>query len=171
MTTPGAAQQRDPFACSVVLRRFGLWRTAVAVLAAAALAALYGWGSAEHGDTESSAISWFAGCAGLAVVALSLLLFRVEGGTLRRDAGRWTFAPRAAGPADEPQGGDLVLALDFGIFMLLAFDRHDVALRPMRRWLPVQRQGLEREWQALRCAVHARRPMAAAATGAAGPPE
>jgi hypothetical protein len=160
VTPPGGALQRDPFACSVALRRFECWQAAVTALAVAALAVLAGWGASDRGDAVAVAGPWLAAavaCAAIGVIGLALLLLQVDAGILAREAGRWTFAPFAAGSAGEPQPGDLAVALDLGPFMLLVFDRRDAGMPSVRRWLPVQRLGLEREWQALRCAVHAPR--------------
>ena len=159
MTAPGGALERDPFACSVALRRFECWQAAVTALAVAALAVLAVWSTSDRGDAVLAG-PWLAAavaCAAIGVIGLALLLLRVDAGILRREAGCWTFAPFAAGTAAEPQRGDLAVALDLGPFMLLVFDRRGADVPPVRRWLPVQRPGLQREWQALRCAVHAPR--------------
>ena len=161
MTAPGGAVLRDPFACCVELRRFGVWHVAVGVLATAALAALVLWGWSVHSDAYPRA-PWVAGAGALAVVAVALLLFRVDAGTLRRQAGGWTFAPLMAEAGVEPQAGELVVALDLGSFMLLVFTGAGGA----RRWLPAQRSGFGQEWQALRCAVHAPRSASPAAPAA-----
>lgn len=170
MTASGAAPRRDPLACSVVLHRFELWRAAVAALAAAALAVLAGWGASEHG-AAGSVVPWVAAAAAFALVALAILLFRVDAGTLCRQAGQWTFEPMRAGPGSTAESGELAVALDLGAFMLFVFDRHGAGPGPARRWLPAQRRGLEQQWQLLRCAVHAARPLRPAAPDAAAAPE
>ncbi len=71
----------------------------------------------------------------------------------------WTFASDHPGSAPLP--GELAVALDLGSFLLLT-----LAGPGVRRRLPVQRRGLEREWQPLRRAVYSP-PLAAAETLAA----
>ena len=162
MTALGGTILRDPFACCVELRRFGAWQAAVGFLTISALTALALWGSSVPAEVLAAA-PWIAGLASFAIVGLSLLLFQVDAGTLQREAGRWTFAPIVAGRGGEPKAGELVVALDLGRFMLLVFTaRHDAGVPGPRRWLPAQKAGLESDWQALRCAVHAPRPSIAA---------
>jgi hypothetical protein len=53
----------------------------------------------------------------------------------------------------------VTVAIDLGSWMLLRF----VAELPRMRttWIPVQRDRVEGDWHALRCAVHARRALTA----------
>ncbi len=59
---------------------------------------------------------------------------------------------RARGPGS----GELAVAVavDLGSFLLLTLAGTGDGERRSRRWLPVQRRGLENDWHALRCAVY-----------------
>jgi hypothetical protein len=129
----------------------------VAAVAAAARAALAVW--AALAAATADAATWILATAiglGLGAVLLALSLVRVEGGALACRDGRWMFAPDRS--PDVPLPGELAVAIDLGSFLLLSFagagGRH-------RRWLPVQRRGLECDGHALRCAVYSP-PLAAA---------
>jgi hypothetical protein len=150
--------------CVVTLGRFGVWRWAVTAVAGAALAALMLWTTASLAAARAETAPWILATAiglGLGAVVLALSLFRVEGGVLACHDGRWTFAPDRS--PSHPLPAELAVALDLGSFLLLTLAGPGV-LR--RRWLPVQRRGLERDWHALRCAVYSP-PLAAAETLAA----
>jgi hypothetical protein len=143
---------RDSLTCDVELRRFGVWRAGVGVLAISALATLAAW--AMSGSGSRPALQQLgAALAALAVICLAMALSRVEAGRLRRDGGRWRFMPARA-DASAPEEGEIVVALDLGSFMLLSFAPRGARDRRARRWLPVQRRGLEHDWHALRCAVY-----------------
>lgn len=149
---------RDSLSCSVSLRHFGVWRAAVAAVAVAALAALFGWAASAPDPQPPSA--WL--CIGVVAVTILLLaasLACVEGGTLRLRSGVWTFAP--SGRDDSAEAGVLAVAVDLGSFMLLCLVRRGTGRIARRRWLPAQRRGLERDWHALRCAVYSPPPAAA----------
>jgi hypothetical protein len=140
----------------VAVARFGIWRAAVATLVFVAVVAQAAWSGGRHDDVPG----W--GSVVLAAVDLALIgaaagLLRQRVTELRWDTRRWHLRP-AAHAVDEPTPGNLTIALDLGVWMLLKFDP-DPAL-PTRRttWLPVQRQGLEADWHALRCAVYCARP-------------
>jgi hypothetical protein len=98
---------------------------------------------------------------GVGALLLARSLVRVETGVLACRDGRWTFAPDVSSQA--PLAGGLAVALDLGLFLLLTLAGSDTR---RRRWLPVQRLGLEHDWHALRCAVYSP-PLAAAETVAA----
>ncbi|MEP6739943.1 MAG: hypothetical protein ABJA61_06160 [Caldimonas sp.] len=148
---------RDSLSCDVELRHFGVWRCAVAAVAIAALASLAAWAVS---GSEPWPTAWNAGAvaAGIAVVLLALRLGRVERGRLRREDGRWTSMPDRGVAA--PEAGELAVALDLGSFVLLSFSRSGKTGKRVRRWLPVQRGGPERDWHALRCAMYAPSPPA-----------
>ncbi len=155
MTARSGAGPRERLSCAVELRRFGIWRLAVATTALAALAASLAWAVSSH-DTVPLPLRLAVGAAAAAIVALSLSLWRVEAGTLRSESGHWSFTRFAAPAVSEV--GELAVAIDLGSFMLLSFR---AAGRP-RRWLPAQRRGLEADWHALRASAHAPRPPAVA---------
>ena len=159
MTARSGAGPRERLSCYVELRRFGVWRMAVATTALAALAASLAWAVTSH-ETVSPPLLVAVGAAAAVIVALSLSLWRVEAGTLRSESGHWSFT-RFAAPAVS-EAGALVVAIDLGSFMLLSFR---AAGRP-RRWLPAQQRGLEADWHALRASAHAPRPPAEAVADA-----
>jgi hypothetical protein len=147
--------------CVVTLRRFDVWRWAVAAVAGAALAA---WATGSLAAAPAGGeVPILVATLGLGVGALLLArsLVRVDAGVLACRDGRWTFAPD--GSPQAPLVGALAVALDLGVFLTLTLAGSDTR---RRRWLPVQRLGLAHDWHALRCAVHSP-PLAAAETGAA----
>ena len=146
---------RESSIFEVRLDRFGVWRAAVAGVATVAVAAALAWAAATAiagDDTHGGAIVVGALSLSAATLALAISLARVRPGTLACVEGVWSFAPDVG----RPRSGALMVALDWGSFLLLR-----VGSRPRVLWLPVQRRGLERHWHALRCAVYA--PPAAAA--------
>ncbi|MBA3596093.1 MAG: hypothetical protein H0W40_01750 [Methylibium sp.] len=77
---------------------------------------------------------------------------------MRWDGERWWLA-LPAGSAE--MAGDLTVAMDLGAWLLLQFRAEpDTVARPHRRWLPLQRAGLQAHWHALRCALYSPRPQA-----------
>ena len=135
---------------------FGVWRAAVAIVAATALACLTAWSTTMLGSVSPGGVPWVGAVAALlagATLVLAGSLMRVRAGALSCHDGQWRFAP-AGGP---PRVGALVVALDLGSFLLLRLEEQ----RHRSTWLPVQRRGLEREWHALRCAVYSPPPPAA----------
>jgi hypothetical protein len=135
------------------LRRFGVWRVAVWLLAGAAIAAVAAWAVA-HFDSqpESGRAVVMAVAAGLslATIGLALSLARVEVGLLTCSNGLWAFVPDTG----VRRSGTLEVAMDLGAFLLLRL----VERRRTIAWLPVQRRGLETQWHALRCAVYSAAP-------------
>jgi hypothetical protein len=149
---------RESSSCSVPLRDFALWRAAIAVVALAALAVLAMWTAAALQARPVAGAGLMPGAVivlilaiATAVIALSLA-GGVAPGVLSYREGHWAYAP--ARMDDLPRSGDLAVAIDLGPFMLLTLAGSRADGRPSRRWLPVQRRGLEREWHALRCAVY-----------------
>ena len=99
-----------------------------------------------------------AALAAAAVVLTAVSLVRTSHGDLCREGGSWSFAPLGSG-AGATETGELMIAIDLGVFMLLVLRRPG---RAGRRWLPVQRSGQEMNWHALRCAARAPRVQVAA---------
>ena len=132
-----------------VLNRFGVWRTAVAALAGTSVALLLVWLWARGEPPPLlGLVAWIG--AVLAVPALAASLMRMPPVTLRWDGQQWWVDANA---------GEIDVALDLGGWMLLRFRPVSAARRERsRRWLPVQRPGLEAHWHALRCAVYSPRP-------------
>ena len=144
--------------CEVTVARFGVWRTAVGLVAAAALLTLAAWLL----TSPLGAAAW--ACAGVAAAALATLvmaasLWRVAAVTLRWDGLEWSVAP-AFGSSPGSAPGALDVAVDLGAFLLLRFIPAGRTGPAAVRWIPVGRAGLEHEWHAFRCAVYSPRPAA-----------
>ena len=156
-------------AIDVTLSRFGVWRCAIAVVAAAALAAVWAWwaawaalNAAQPPPTSTAVLATLVTLS-LVIVGLAAVLSRVPCTALRWDGQGWSLQ-RVPGlrtdhtAAGEPVAGEIIVAIDLGLWMLLRFEP---ALRGTRLrcvWLPVQRRGIETQWHALRCAVYSPRP-------------
>jgi hypothetical protein len=162
---------RERFSCVVEVHRFGVWRAAVAVVATAAIAAMAAWGglALATGSSGSTLIATIAAAMAILSALLAASLTRVEPGTLACADGCWTYACRPHG-VDRIESGTLAVAIDLGAFLLLTLTRGDATRRSARRWLPVQRRGLESAWHALRCAVYSPPPVASEAAAANPPP-
>jgi len=142
-------------AIQVSLRRFGAWRGAVCTLTALGLAALAAWTSQLELPAAAPWLLTVAFAVPL-VLAIAVALTRIPATELRWDGRCWHLGAASG----EPVAGELRVEIDLGPWMLLRFTPADPAERPRRCWLPVQRAGLEAQWHALRCAVHAPRPPA-----------
>jgi hypothetical protein len=151
----------------VRLRRFEVWRWAVAAVALAAGATLLTWAwltlaSRAGDDVVLAALATTV--LAIVTIAAAVSLARANAGVLACRDGQWSFLPDA-GPN---RSGPLTVAIDWGSFLLLRIDSG----RRAQLWLPVQRRGLEREWHALRCAVYSPpRAVANSATVVALPPQ
>ena len=156
---------RDSVFFELRLRRFGVWRIAVWLVAGAAIAAVTAWAVAMLDSQPASGralvIAVAAGLS-LATIALALSLARVNGGLLTCSDGLWTYLSEAG----EHRAGTLEVAMDLGGFLLLRV----VERRRTIAWLPVQRRGVEMQWHALRCAVYSPPPPASGAPTAAALP-
>jgi hypothetical protein len=153
---------RESVFFEVRLRRFGVWRVAVGLVAALAIAVDAAWSVAMFDSQSASGRALVVGVAvllGVATIAVALSLARVDAGVLACRDGVWTFA--ADGGA--VRAGALAVAIDLGPFLLLRLGDH---LRTSV-WLPVQRRGLDREWHALRCAAYSPPPAVAGTPSAA----
>jgi hypothetical protein len=161
---------RERLSCVVELRRFGVWRCAVTVVAAAAIAAMAAWGgrALATGSNGSVLIATIAAPTAALSALLAASLMRVEPGTLAWADGCWTFTCRPRG-VDRIESGTLAVAIDLGSFLLLTLTRSDASRWSSRRWLPVQRRGLEPAGHALRCAVYSPPPVAPEAAAANQP--
>ena len=157
---------RERLSSVVELRRFGVWRAAVFAVAATAMAAMAAWGglALATGSNGSALIAAIAAAMATMSALLAVSLARVEPGSLACSDGSWTFTARR-GNVEHVESGALTVAVDLGSFLLLTLTRIDGS----RRWLPVQRRGLEADWHALRCAVHAPPPVATDAAAANEP--
>ena len=152
-------------ALQISLARFGIWRTAVAVLALLGTLTAAGWLvglGAQSGVAKGAAMALVAAL----LWGLGLSLMRLPAHRLSWDGQCWALLDMAAGGA-EPVAGEISVAIDLGPWMLLRF-RPIAAVawqQSMRStWLPVQRRGIEPQWHALRCAVYSPRPVDAVET-------
>ena len=134
-------------ACQVSLRRFGVWRAAVAALTLMAVLAMAAW-IAQSPAPISTTLMTSAVLASVACAALAASLWRTPQASLRWDGRLWHL---------DATPGALHVMIDLGPWMLLRFTPEGGG---RARWLPVQRAGLEAQWHALRCAVYspAQRP-------------
>ena len=140
------------------LRRFGVWRVAVWLVAGAAIAAVAAWTVAmldSQPETGRALVTAIAAGLLLATTGLAISLTRLEGGLLTGRDGIWAFVPDSG----QPRTGTLEVAVDPGAFLLLRL----VEQRRTIVWLPVQRRGVESQWHALRCAAYSPPPLAASA--------
>ncbi len=141
-------------AVEVTIQRFGVWNMALGLISATAASVVVAWLVTRNED--------LAGWSGIALIASVLIglagvidLARRKPVVLRWDAKRWHLT--------DPSGGtgeidllELRVALDLGSWMLLKIHADVPQRRLQGGWIPVQRQGLESQWQSLRCAVYAR---------------
>ncbi len=161
---------RERLSCVVELCRFGVWRSAVLVVAATAIATMAAWGGLAlmHRSSDWALIATAAAAMAFASMLLAASLMRVDAGTLVSVDGFWTFTFDRGG-IEQVEPGELAVALDVGSFLLLTLTRAGGSDRRARRWLPVQRRGLESDWHALRCAVYSP-PLVAPERAAANEP-
>ncbi len=144
----------------VSLRRFSAWRATVLALALAGLMVTCAWLLGRDAIPVST-LAVGMGCSALALVWLGLSLGRVPAVDLCWDGQGWSLKNPLLVNAD-PVVGDISIAIDLGAWMLLRFRPVNASRWSLPIWLPVQRRGIEPQWHALRCAVHAPRPAAEA---------
>ncbi len=139
----------------VELLRFGVWRAAMLVVGAMAVASMATWGglALANPTSDSTRIAAFAAALAFASMLLVASLIQVQPGTLACVEDAWTFTFDHDG-ASRTETGELAVAIDLGSFLLLTLTRTTGPKRLAHRWLPVQRRGLESDWHALRCAVY-----------------
>jgi hypothetical protein len=138
------------------IRRFSLWRGAVAFLLVACVACLAAFAQAE-GESAPLPARILVMVAASASVLASLGLLRCPTRSLRWDSQSWHLGPESTA-GEEPWQGRIDVCLDLGAFMLLRFVNDVTNDGPRTVWLPVQRRGLESRWHAFRCAVYSSRP-------------
>ena len=148
---------RAPPPIDIALTRFGCWRGALVFLAACTAAVTVAWLLASF-DQQPAAL--LIGVSTLAASMLGVMLsaVRVPAVELRWDGADWSCAAWSGARAGLPVQGQLTVAIDLGSWLLLRFVPDASRRRVDARWLPVQRRGLESQWHALRCAVHAPSP-------------
>lgn len=142
-------------AFQLTIRRFGVWRCAIAVLLLASVGSLVAFALAE-GESTPVAIRAISLAASAAIVLAGVTHMRCQAVSLRWDTQRWNLGP-ASSVGEEPWPGHLDVCLDLGVWMMLRF-KHDLTPGGRRtHWIPVQRHGIESAWHALRCAVYSAR--------------
>ena len=144
------------------VEHFGVWRAAVAGLAAVACLAMAAWWL-QHPTPVPVSVSLACALGIVVAIAGGIPSWRQAPRALRRVAGQWQ-RQRGTGPWE---AGELAIALDLGAFVLLRFVPD--AADGLGEWIPVQRKGLERQWHELRCAIHAPRPGARTPAPGANP--
>ncbi|RQP21644.1 hypothetical protein [Piscinibacter terrae] len=138
------------------LRRFSLWRGAVALLLVVCVACLLAFARAE-GESAPLPVRTAAMLVAVASVLGGFGLLRCPPRSVRWDSQSWHLGPEDS-MGEEPWHGRIDVCLDLGGFMLLRFVNDVTDDGPRTAWLPVQRRGLESHWHALRCAVYSSRP-------------
>ncbi len=151
-------------AFQISLRRSGAWRAATFTVVALGLGALTAW-VVMHERPVPPVLLIGAVALGAAVVAFGAQVARVPIVDLRFDGRCWHLAESAESSnraVVEAVVGDLHVAIDLGVWMLLRFVPVSVstseAVRRRAVWLPAQRWGAENQWHAFRVSVHAPRP-------------
>jgi hypothetical protein len=141
-------------AFQISLNRFGIWRAGILGLSVLGIAVLALWLAGRE------RVPWVDALTGLSILPLVVLarsLARVPPVDLSWDGRAWSLRPEGQ-PIDSAQVGDLQVVVDLGPWMLLRFRAEGAgSTRPI--WLPVQVLGIAAQWHALRCAVHAPRPL------------
>ena len=139
----------------ILLCRFGIWRIAVSGIATTACLASGLW-LAQRSPAPSVAILTATGASVLIAACICWQLLRMQPTSLRWDGEAWHVGPPET-LGNEPVAGDVEVAIDLGMWMLLRFAREGSISRRSVTWLPIQRWGLEAQWHALRCAVYSPR--------------
>jgi len=146
-------------ALQVDVLRFGWWRATVAFCVLATLA-LNGVWLLSMAATLTLAALVACGAAAVICVAAAASLLNPRAFRLRFEGSGWQVSGLGAG--SQVCAGQVGACVDMGFWMLLRFRADMPRPRCRHRWLPVQRQGLQTQWHALRCAVYSARPETAA---------
>jgi len=142
-----------PFQMAV--HRYGVWRAAAVLLVASTTAAVAAWLVHSHVMTLVWAVLCLLVSGSVAVLAHA---WRLRPVSLRWDSQRWHLGPLTT-TGHEHDAGRLVVAMDFGAWMLLRFIPDSATVLRPGVWLPVQRLGHEPAWHSLRCTVYCARPV------------
>lgn len=137
-------------AVQVTVRHFGVWNLLLCLMGALALwvAAAWLWSSPDGSPRGEAALLTALACG---TVGAAFTLWCRHPITLRWDAQRWHLAGSRGGAAPA-EVIELRVVLDLGGWMLLQ-SRTDGSAHC--DWIPLQRRGLEPQWQPLRCALYA----------------
>ena len=140
----------------VPLRCFGAWRVAVLALTVSGLTVMGAWLL----QREQPPLAWVVvglACGAPLLACLGVSLAKVSAVDLWWDGQGWSLRSWLTANAD-PVVGEVSVAIDLGAWMLLRFRPSNASRWRRPTWLPVQRRGIESQWHALRCAVHAPAP-------------
>jgi hypothetical protein len=139
------------------ITRFDVWRWVIGLLGALVLLVAVAWLVLAE-LPPAPAMVWPVAAGGLAFTGwLVAVQLRPAPLSLRWDTQRWHLGP-AASVGHEPSVGELRVAIDLGVWMLLRFTPDSSMTNAKPTWVPVQRRGLEPHWHTLRCAVYSPRP-------------
>jgi len=145
-----------PFQMTV--RRFGIWRAALVLLAGAVALVLGVW--AREARVFAPVWVWLSlGWFILCTLTLLLHAWRLEPMSLRWDTQHWYLGTQAT-TGHEPLAGRMTVAMDLGFWVLLHFVPDAAGGLHRKTWLPVQRHGHEAAWHAFRATVYCARPLA-----------
>ncbi len=140
----------------VPLRCFGAWRVAVLALTLSGLTVMGAW-LLQREQPPLVLVGVGIACGAPLLAWFGISLAKVSAVDLRWDGQGWSLRSRLTENAD-PVAGEVSVAIDLGAWMLLRFRPLNASRWRRPTWLPVQRRGIEPQWHALRCAVHAPRP-------------
>ena len=143
-------------ALTLTIERFTFWRVALAAWVLSTTAALSAWAWLMS-ERWGAAVWVLAGACSVATAWVAAWLASRGPVTLHWDRQCWHCTSVVARGVQEAVPGTLDVTLDLGGWMMLRFA--DQSGRK-RRWIAVQRNGLEGQWHALRCAVYSPRPEA-----------
>ena len=141
-------------AVQVTVRHFGVWNALLGVISGTTLAVAMAWLVTHHDDPLDGA-SMFLILSVLVGLLGTIDLVRRQPIVLRWDAQRWHVTDPSRGAVEIEVLG-LSVVLDLGGWMLLKLHADLPPYRLRSGWIPVQRHGIETQWQPLRCALYAR---------------
>jgi hypothetical protein len=129
----------------------GAARAAFALLGGLAVACCAVW-AVQRADV----VGGLALMAALCLVAVSLMAWAREPvRRLRWDGEGWALG--AEHSTEPPLAGQLVVAVDLDVWLLLRFRGDPASGRSRPQWLALQRSSHRGDWHALRCAVYSPR--------------
>ena len=147
---------RSSPALQVTVRDFSVWRIAVLVLCATAVAVLVAWGAAST-RAHDARLQWLAFSAAIAAAGLGLSLWRTVPVSLAFDGSTWSLC-NAGNHRAETITGEPRVCVDLDAWLLIHFVTKTARARSV--WLGLQRGAVGEPWHALRCALYLPRPSA-----------
>jgi len=136
------------------VHRQGPWRAFVVTLVILTAGSITIWLASVEAGTAFKAALAVATLGACAAALATTVPFDLR---LRWTGSSWALNRGGNAPTSEPLAGTLTVAIDLGSWMLLRFVGESARARTT--WLPVRRGDVEGDWHALRCAVHAPRPL------------